>query len=195
MSSPLNDRRFTRLRPGPASDHPGTFEVPEPGICLSVFLVIESPESPYSILFGKINPAAPWWPIGAIDPDRIGRIGDRWMLPSCQLLFYESPEAAATRILKEQLSTDDVRLNGPEVFSDPSFTGGRTSGEMHWDFHFVYRGTWGEITPPAARPWRQLAFLDVRQMSRDEICRNQGDVLELIGLRLKDTEPPPPSPR
>ncbi|HXY46821.1 MAG TPA: NUDIX hydrolase [Thermoplasmata archaeon] len=180
------ERRFTRFRRGPVSDHPGAFEVPGEGMCLSVFLVLEPQASEGSVLMGKLNPTAPWWQIGAIDPRRLSAIGDRWMLPSSQLAFFESPDEAARRVLKEQLETESIRLKGPQVFSDPSARPDRPSADPHWDFHFVFRGRWVSDSPPRASPWKRLEFVDVARTSRSDIARSQGDVLELVGLRPKD---------
>ncbi len=179
----MTERRYTRLRRGPIPPDSGSAEVPENGMCLSTFLVIEAPHRPGFVLLGKVNPKAPWFEIGAVDPKRLGAIGERWMLPSSQLLLFESPDAAARRILKDQLATSELDLSGPQVFSDPS---DRPGGDPHWDFHFVYRGRWPSDTPPQAGAWSRLEFVDIAQVSRADIARAQGDVLELVGLRPKD---------
>ncbi len=180
------ERRFTRFRRGPLPANSGAFELPDDGFCLSVFLVLESPRAPGSVLMGKLDPAAPWWEIGALDPKRLGNVGDRWMLPSCQLLLFESPIVAARRILKEQLDSGEIPLQGPQTFSDPATRPGSGTQDPHWDFHFVYRGRWPSETPPRARPWKRLEFVDVSRTARAEIARQQGDVLELVGLQPRE---------
>lgn len=180
------ERRFVRLRRGPLSDHPGAFEVPDDGMCLSVFLVLEPRSSPGSVLLGKLNPDAPWWEIGAIDPRRLGAIGEGWMLPSCQLLFFESPADAARRILKEQLDLEGLSLEGPQVFSDPGVRAHRPSQDPHWDLHFVFRGSWPSDEPPRSTAWKRLEFVPIARTSRADIARLQGDVLELVGLPPRD---------
>jgi ADP-ribose pyrophosphatase YjhB (NUDIX family) len=152
-------------------------------MCLSVFLVLEHPKADGVVLLGRVNPMAPWWEIGALDPKRLAAIGDKWMLPSCQLLLFESPDDAARRILKEQLGSGPLPLKGPFVFSDPSRRSGSTAQDPHWDFHFVYRGRWTSASPPRFAPWKHLQFVEVAQTERVDIARAQGDVLELIGLR------------
>ena len=180
------ERRFARFRRGPLNDYPGASEVPDNGMCFSVFLVLEPPDRDGAVLMGRVDPAAPWWEIGAIPTAMVGAIGDRWMLPSSQLLLFESPAEACRRILKEQLDSGPVPLTGPLVFSDPWVRRGSPGRDPHWDFHFVYRGRWSASTPPRAPAWRHLEFVEVARTTRAEIARGQGDVLELIGLLPKE---------
>jgi hypothetical protein len=180
------ERRFARLRRGPLTEVPGVSEVPDNGMCLSVFLVLEPPGRDGAVLMGRIDPSAPWGEIGAIHPALLATIGDRWMLPSSQLLLFESPADAARRILNEQLGSGPLPLSGPLVFSDPSVRPGSPGHDPHWDFHFVYRGRWNSPSAPRTPAWRHLEFVEVARTGRAEIARDQGDVLELIGLPPKD---------
>jgi ADP-ribose pyrophosphatase YjhB (NUDIX family) len=180
------EKRFARLRRGPVEKNSGASEVPDNGMCLSVFLVLESPARPGAVLVGKVDPKAPWWEIGAVDPERLAAIGERWMLPSRQLLLFESPQEAAQRILKEQLGSGPIELEGPFVFSDPSERPGRPGSDPHWDMHFVYRGRWPSPKAPQFSAWSDLEFREVATTRRADFARNQGDVLELIGLRPLD---------
>jgi len=175
-------RRFARLRRGPVSEASGTAEVPDNGMCLSVFLVLEGPDRPGRVLMGHIDPGFDWWEVGALDPARIPTVSQRWMLPSSQLVLFEGPAEAARRILKEQLGSPSLPLEGPFVFSDPSPRPGSPGRDPHWDFHIVYRGRWSSANPPHAPAWKDLAFVDIARTSRAEIARDQGDVLELVGL-------------
>jgi ADP-ribose pyrophosphatase YjhB (NUDIX family) len=93
-------------------------EVPEGGFCLSVFLIISETGHPRRVLMGRINKKAAWDHLGALDPERVERHSNGWMLPSSALIFGESPQDAAHRILKEQLGTTDQRLEAPLVFSE-----------------------------------------------------------------------------
>jgi len=181
----LTERRFARFRRGPIADHPGAAEVPDDGLCLSVFLVLERPDRDGAVLLGRLDPAGPWWEVGALDPTRLGRIGERWMLPSCQLLLFEAPAEAARQILKEQLGSGLIPLVGPTVFSDPAERPRATGGDPHWDVHFVFRGRWSSSTPPHAPAWKHLEFVDVSRTRRGDIARGQGDVLELVGFPPK----------
>jgi ADP-ribose pyrophosphatase YjhB (NUDIX family) len=176
------ERRFTRLRRGPTGESPGASDVPDDGMCLSVFLVLSSPESAGAVLMGRLEPSAAWPEIGALDAARAMAVGDRWMLPSSQLVFFESPEDGARRILKEQLGSAPIPLDGPAVFSEAYRRPGSPAADPHWDLHFVFRGRWPSSTPPRAPAWRALEFVDVRRTDPASIARNQGDVLALVGL-------------
>jgi hypothetical protein len=176
------ERRFTRLRRGSAAENPGASVLPDGGMCLSVFLVLTPPNRPAAVLMGRVDPSAPWGEIGAVDPGRLRAIGDRWMLPSSQLVFFESPDEAARRILREQLASDPVPIHGPAVFSEAYPRPGSSAKDPHWDFHFIYRGDWPSSSPLRAPAWRELAFVDVGQLRPEEMARNQGDVLSLVGL-------------
>ena len=176
------ERRFARFHRAPLAEHPGSSEVPDNGICLSVFLVLEAPDRDGAVLLGRIDPNARWWEIGGLDPGRIERIGDRWMLPSRQLLLFESPDDAARTILREQLGSPPLPLRGPLVFSDPADRPGPKGQDPHWDLHFVYRGRWSSATPPRATPWTRLEFVEIARTPRSAIARGQGDVLQLAGL-------------
>jgi ADP-ribose pyrophosphatase YjhB (NUDIX family) len=180
------ERRYARFRRAPLADHTGAAEVPDNGMCLSVFLVLESPDRPGSVLAGQIDPAGPWWEVGAVDPRRVAMIGERWMLPSCQLLLFESPADAAQRILREQLGSGPIPLEGPAVFSDPSLRPTSPGKDPHWDIHFVYRGRWTGGKLATTPVWKRLDFLDVARTARSQFARDQGDVLELVGLPPKD---------
>jgi len=171
--------RFARFRRSPLTEHPGACEVPDSGMCLSTFVVLERAGRDGEVLLGRLDPSAPWWELGAIDPARVERIGERWMLPSRQLALFESPDDAARSILWEQLGVDALELEGPLVFSDPADEPGPGRRDPHWDLHFVYRGRWTAAEPPRNPSWRSLAFVDVRRLGRDEIARGQRDVLEL----------------
>jgi hypothetical protein len=163
----------------------GASGLPDDGMCLSVFLVLTPPGQEAAVLMGRIDPSAPWDEIGALDPARRRAIGDRWMLPSSQLVFFESPSEAALRILKEQLASDPIPLEGPAVFSEAYHRPGSAATDPHWDIHFVFRGRWRSASPPRVPAWRQLEFVDVGRLAPDGIARNQGDVLALVGLARK----------
>src|SRR5205807_2273589 len=97
---------------------------------------------PENILMGHLDPSAPWDHVGALDPERAEANSKGWMLPSSHLMIGESPQAAAERILKEQLGLPASPLKGPFVFSEvnwlnPSRPGSRRPGlPSEWKFRF-----------------------------------------------------------
>jgi len=179
------ERRFARLRPGAAPEGPGYYVVPDDGMCLSVFLVIERPGHPGEAILGRPDPTADWFTIGSLSPERIGAIANRWMLPSSQLLFFEGPDEAARRVLREQLESELPHLPPPRIVSEAYRRAGSTARDPHWDLQFIYRLAWPEDRAPSARAWKELAFVDVASVPRDQIGRGHGDILELAGLPPK----------
>jgi hypothetical protein len=175
-------RRFARFRQGAAPEHPGSSAVPDDGMCLSAFLLLRPTGHGGEVLMGRINPEAPWERLGALDPARVAQIGHRWMLPSSQLLLFESPTEAVRRIVHEQLGTALPDLRGPAVFSESYRRNDPAKADPHWDLHFVFEGRWPETRFPRSRAFTELAFVDVARTPRSEIARAQADVLELVGL-------------
>lgn len=177
-------RRFTRLNPGATSIGSGHFPVPSDGMCLSAFLVLRAPHDPKRVLLGHIAPDPRWEELGGLDPGRASRIGNLWMLPSSQLLFFESPTEAAQRIGQELLGLELPGLDGPKVFSEAYRRPSPKGEDPHWDLHFIFTGT-GPPRPPAHPLWRTLAYVPVGETPRSQFARNQGDILELAGLPPK----------
>jgi ADP-ribose pyrophosphatase YjhB (NUDIX family) len=167
----VTERKFTRFNP---QDRPmTTHEIPEGGICLSAFLVIGEAGHPERVLMGHLNPSAPWDHIGALDPERAEVNSRGWMLPSSHLLLGEAPEAAAERILKEQLGLPLLPLNGPHVYSEVY------GAKNHWDLEFVFIGERDQIAEHPA--WSDLSFVDVNATPRDQIARYHEDILAHVG--------------
>ena len=167
----VTERKFTRFNP---ADRPmQTREIPEGGICLSSFLVIGQTGHPDHILMGHLDPAAAWDHIGALDADRAEMNSKGWMLPSCHLMLGESPEAAAERVLKEQLGLPALSLKGPFVYSEVY------GPKNHWDLEFVFLGERDQVAQHPA--WRELAFVDVNAVPREEIARYHEDILAHVG--------------
>jgi hypothetical protein len=183
-------RRFTRFRPGTTSETPVYSVVPDDGMCLSAFVVIHPPSDSRRVLLGRIDPRAPWLALGALDATRAAAVGEQWMLPSSQLLLFESPSDAAQRVVREQLEGGPLALEGPAVFSEAYRRTGSTAHDPHWDVHFVFRGRWPSDHAPRASPWKELAFVDLAAIHGTELARGQGDVLTLAGLPPHGPEPP-----
>lgn len=158
-------------------------------MCLSAFLVLSPPGAPNTVLLGRIDPRADWGSIGALDPDRVTRVESGWMLPSCHLLLYESPEEAAHRIAKEQLGRPDLALGSPLVFSDATPRPKVSPDAMHWDIGFIFSAEWRPAPGASPGPWARLEPLDLSTLERSDLVRGQGDVLAYAGRALGRSTP------
>lgn len=178
-----SSRRFTRFSPtGLPAD--GYSPMPKDGLCLSSFVLVAPRGRPQEVLVGRIDPSADWGTIGGLDPGRVRSIGDRWMLPSSQLVFFESPHDAARRILREQLGTSAISPGEPRVVSETYQSRRHPEQTQHWDLHFIYRSEWPETSPPHHPAWRELTFLDPATTPRAKFARSHEDILELAGYRI-----------
>lgn len=178
------DRRFCRFSKAPSTAAFSITEIPEDGVCLSAFLLVTEAGSPFRLLMGHLNPAAPWDHLGALDPNRAYVDSLGWMLPSSHLMFHESPQSAARRIAREQLERPNLRITGPRVVSEV-YTPKRSPETVHhWDIEFIFRGEIAAADVPRASPWKDLAFVDLRRASKAEIARSHEDIIESAGLRL-----------
>jgi 8-oxo-dGTP pyrophosphatase MutT (NUDIX family) len=176
-------RRFARLRAHPLPTDPGFSAVPSDGMCLNAFLILRAPDDPGRVLLGKIAPGPHWADAGGLDAERAARVGDRWMLPSCQLLLFESPDDAARRIAREQLGIELGPGPAPQVFSESYGRPGSVEADPHWDLHFLFSRI-GPARPPRSPLWKELAYLAASETSRTSLGRGHGDILTLAGLTL-----------
>ncbi len=175
-------RQFARLRRGSVPESPDYSVVPSDGMCLNVFLVAHAPGRPRSVVLGKIDPAAAWWELAGLGPDRVARLRDRWMLPASQLVLLESPDDAAHRLARELLELELGTLGPPRVFSETYGRGPEEGRDPHWDLHYIYEFDWPDGRPVRAAPWKELALVDVAATPRADFGRSHADVLELLGL-------------
>ncbi|MEM0129084.1 MAG: hypothetical protein QXG65_02815 [Thermoplasmata archaeon] len=178
------DRRFCRFSRSPATAAFSVTEIPPDGMCLSSFLLLADAADPARILMGRLDPAAPWDHIGALDPDRATAHAVGWMLPSSHLIYGESPRAAAERILAEQLELppSSVRLDGPSVFSEIGPPRRFPGASGHWDIGFLFRGSIAPGSLGRPKAWRDLSFVDLRTVGRAAIARSHDEVLDAAGL-------------
>jgi ADP-ribose pyrophosphatase YjhB (NUDIX family) len=151
-------------------------------MCLSVFLLLGEPGQKDRVVLGHLNPKAPWDRIGALDAARAAQHQKGWTIPSCHLLYYESPADAAQRIAREQLDLSTVDFEGPQVISEAYTRPSGSPNERHWDLGFVFRGTWPAGRPMQADPWTELRYVDVAHTPRSAFARSHADVLDLVGL-------------
>jgi ADP-ribose pyrophosphatase YjhB (NUDIX family) len=180
------ERRFCRFNK--LGDVPfGMSEVPEGGLCLSAFLLINERGNPSRVLMGHLNLAAAWDHIGALDAPRTAAHSKGWMLPSSHLILNESPEAAARRIAAEQLERTDLSFSEAKVVSEVYAPRRFPDIVRHWDLEFLFRGEWPGGAPPRAAAWTELRFVDLSNTPKSAIARSHEDILESAGLHLAAT--------
>jgi ADP-ribose pyrophosphatase YjhB (NUDIX family) len=176
-------RKFAIFGPDPRQGLAQT-QVPGDGFCLSSFLIITEHNNPTNVLVGKLNPSYDWAHVGALDSDRAERFSKGWMLPSCHLMMYESPEEAAERIIEEQLEIgrDEIKLSSkdyPFVFSDVREL--KSDTKRHWDIGFLFRAGMarGRI-PEHPKAWRELRFVDFESTPKSEFIRSHDEVIKYV---------------
>ena len=152
-------------------------EVPKDGFCLSSFVLLVNSQG--RVLMGKLNPDYAWDHIGAIDEERKRRHSAGWMLPSSHLMLNESPQAAAGRIISEQLGLEGIELGPPAVYSE-TYSSDRFALAGHWDLEFVFTGRHEEKVSHNA--WRELDYVDPNA-PEGQFARNHQDILKNAGLR------------
>ncbi|MGA7860272.1 MAG: hypothetical protein WCB19_00240 [Thermoplasmata archaeon] len=180
-----DDRKFARFRPQADAERM-VFAVPEDGLCLSTFLVLRSRGYPDRVLLGHLNPDARWAHIGALDARRAALWSKGWMLPSSQLVYYESPDQSARRIAREQLGLELTELPPPLLMSDSERRPGAAEGDLHWDIGFAYLLDGYPEGPPRHPAWTELRFVEVSKTPAREFVRSQDDVLRLAGMPCAD---------
>lgn len=165
------ERLFTRFTRAGAP--PRISEIPDGGFCISTFVVLTRQGAPNEVLLGKLDTGADWENIGGLDKDRAELNSKGWMLPASQLLFGESPQAAAKRILVEMLGMPNQSLQGPAVFSEIY------GPKNHWDIEFIFTGERKEAKPHGA--WKELRFLDATKLQQADFARSHQDILAHVG--------------
>ena len=161
------ERRFAHFKKEVAP--PRIKEIPEGGFCISAFVIVSKTGNQNQVLMGHINKTARWDHIGGLDQERVARHSKGWMLPSSGLLWCESPQDAAQRILKEQLGLMDQKLDGPLIFSEVY------GSPDHWDLEFLFLGE--RDKPPSHEAWSELKFIDLTETRKEEIARLHEDIL------------------
>lgn len=164
-------RKFAHFKRNVAA--PRIKEIPEGGFCISAYVIISKKDDPNQILMGHLDKSAPWDHIGDLDPERVERHSKGWMLPSSGLIFGESPQEAAQRILKEQLGLNDQKVEDPRIFSEVY------GGREHWDIEFLFLGERSD--PPSHNAWTELKFVDLPKTRREDMARSHEDVLAHVG--------------
>ncbi len=183
------DRRFCRFNNRESislgrvdSSEVVTREIPEGGLCLSSFVVITEESNPRRVLLGHLNPNARWDHIGALDEARVKAHSGGWMIPSSHLMIHESPQEAASRILREQLNLEGLPLSEPRVVSEVSTPRRFPNLPAHWDLEFIFLGHTDRL--PQSDAWTELRFIDLAKTPKSEIARSHEDILESAGLKF-----------
>jgi ADP-ribose pyrophosphatase YjhB (NUDIX family) len=179
------NRKFARFRVHAEPDRM-VFTVPEDGLCISTFLVFKPRGRPDQALLGRINADGPWAHIGGLDASRAKDWSIGWMLPSSQLLYYESPEESARRIAREQLGIELGKVPVPLLMSDSDQRPRAAPGDLHWDMGFVYVIDDHSGPPPRHPAWTDLRFIEVAKTRRQDYVRSHQDVLALAGMPTAD---------
>jgi ADP-ribose pyrophosphatase YjhB (NUDIX family) len=167
----VTNRKFAHFKRNVTAPRIG--EIPEGGFCISAFVIISRKEDPSQVLMGHLNKNASWDHIGGLDPERVERHSRGWMLPSSGLLYGETPQDAAHRILAEQLELKDQEVEGPWVFSEVY------GDKEHWDIEFVFLGVCSQA--PSSNAWNELKFVDLRATRREDVARSHEDILAHVG--------------
>ncbi len=161
----------------------GISKIPKDGFCISVFLIVRQKDRPRRVLMGKLNPEASWDHFGALTPDRIEAHSHGWMLPSCHLLYGESPHDAARRVAREQLGLDDqLELSEPKVYSEVYEPKRYSGANQHWDLEFVYEAYLQSefLNQQTPKAWRKLEFIDIDSLGRSEYARSHEDIVSRV---------------
>ncbi len=182
-------RRYCRFSDAPGAGAAGTSPVPKDGLCLCAFVVVASREHPARVLLGKLNPAAAWDHLGALDPGRLTAWGGHWMLPSSHLQHLEAPDDAARRIVDELTGLRPRSLDGPKVTSEVYPPARHPDRREHWDLEFIYRTTASEAELRPHSAWTELRFVDVGTLDPGSIARAQDDILRHAGYSVPTVAP------
>jgi hypothetical protein len=178
-------RRFARYRPAEGEvDGRRTWAVPRAGLCLSVFVLVGDPKNPNLVVLGRPAAAAPWAQIGSLEPAPLEALQDRWVLPACHLVEFESPRSAAERIVREQLELEHIELRGPEVCSEAYPSRLDPESGNHWDLHFLFRADWPRNRELHSSAFKELRLIDTRLIAAPHLGRGHGDILILAGYPL-----------
>jgi ADP-ribose pyrophosphatase YjhB (NUDIX family) len=152
--------------------------VPKGGTCLSSFLVLRGKGG---ILVGKMTKPEIWverFFVGEMFAPKYAA-SNKWLLPASHLKYGEKPEAAAERVLVEQLKASKSNLSLLQVQSHLSQNQSDPE-DAHWDICFVYGGRLrGKLQKPE---WfSDLRFVKPRELASDDFTRGHGDVLRELG--------------
>lgn len=177
-------RSFCRFTSPTVPNPTGLDMVPLPGFCLNVFLIVRPPGADGQVLLGKVDPAAPWDRLGALDADRLQRAVGGWMLPSSQLVYGEDPARGVDRLRAELLDSAPMQIAPPRILSEVYPSSRESTPGDHWDLSFLFLARSTSSSPPPAGPWKELRFVDLAATAPSEFVRAHDDVLRAAGLTV-----------
>ncbi|MEM3852455.1 MAG: hypothetical protein QXP70_05585 [Methanomassiliicoccales archaeon] len=146
-------------------------------ICSFVFLRLGN-----HILVGMPTKPELWSQRFGVPPERASEVGGgRYVLPASHLNWFEAPEEAAARVLREQLDLElpASKLKLIEVQSHVSDN--PNPERSHWDISFVYLADMPAAAAKKliAQDWFSgLSFVSPRRLKSGDFLWGHGDVLE-----------------
>jgi ADP-ribose pyrophosphatase YjhB (NUDIX family) len=158
--------------------------VPPGGTCLSSFVIINSGNK---ILVGK--PAKPeiWVERFFVREEMAPKLVEsgKYTLPGSHLAWFESPEDAAKRVLREMLGLE-LPGNRLKLIDVQSHVSDGTPEQAHWDICFVYQAQLPGRTKLKVPEWfSELEFVPKSKLKPEHFSRGHGDVLELAKGKIK----------
>jgi ADP-ribose pyrophosphatase YjhB (NUDIX family) len=169
-------------RYGP-TDH---YEIPEAGVCLSVFAVVANSDD--AVLVGIPKGADRWQDEWLYSKKKENsEIFEQWRVPSGYLMEGEHPEAALARVMREQLGIEKYAVaSGPRILSyySPSDW---YPGQSHWDLAFVYRVKI-ENSQPLKQWWSELEFSKIEKLKEKDYGWNADFMDDLIASMTQRNE-------
>jgi hypothetical protein len=153
----------------------GFTQLPDGGMCLSVFLfVIQSGR----LLLGKYGLHPAWETLAGMETKRVEANHHGMTLPASHLKFGEAPLEAAHRIGEEILTLPKgLMYSGPFVktfFYEPMIA----PGKMHFDVTFFYDVALPENVAIHTPPWyASLEWVERDKLTIQNYARQHGDVV------------------
>jgi len=157
------------------------------GTCLSSFVVVSSGNN---ILVGKPSKPDVWAERFFVDEAYAPKIVEsgKYVLPASHLAWFESPEEAAFRVLREMVNID-IPKNRVRLVDVQSHVGdGAADDNAHWDICFVYQAELPKGYEKKLKSPEWFTEFGLKPKSRlkpDDFARGHGHVLETAKSKIK----------
>lgn len=160
--------------------------VPPGGTCLSTFVIVNSGNR---VLVGKPTRPEHWASRFFVSEEMAPKLVENglYVLPASHLAWFESPEDAAQRVLREMLNLN-IPKNRLRLLDVQSHTRGDTPENTHWDLCFVYQAELpaGMEKKIATPEWfSELTLVPKSKLKPEHFSRGHGDVLDLAKGKIK----------